>query len=46
MKKMFAALATVAAALVICACAGNDNNKPNYDQTRARAEGAYTEADN
>jgi len=45
MKKFFAALATVACTLMICACASAET-KPDYDQTRAKAKTAYQEVDN
>lgn len=45
MIKFFAVLATVASALMICACASSES-KPDYDSTRANAQSAYQELDN
>lgn len=44
-KKIFAAFAVLASTLMICACASNEP-KPDYDQTRYKANSAYQEVDN
>lgn len=44
MKNVFAILATLFCALMICACASNEP-KPDYDKVRSEANEAYQEAE-